>query len=546
MVGKFCAFLTNFTEGCRYTSDVHRILSFFFIFFVLFVAGAQERHNYLAVNGALIDDAGPYYFIQEGDSTNAFVKAAPIARALGLDLTFNSLTKELVFTQNGTTLTVQTTENRNAVSERTPDAFTLRRPGGNPTTISAPKGIIVDGTGYVALTPLVIAIGGESEWHPNERLITVFAEPEEVLPRVTPRNGFTDGVSRIAIDIPAGGKWQFGADEHTLLISISGVNADEQQWTVQDGNVDRYAIRGEQGQVSLVVETAHRLDPSGAGYQIGELPREDGMTVVYVDFAPNLQGQPVTALRNPTSTPQEPAPTTNAEPLPPLEQKQVVVLDFGHGGHDPGARSSWAVEKDVVLSVGLLVRDKLEAAGMHVILTRDDDFFLTLQERSEFATSDRNLFVSIHANSAENASAHGIETWVFGEPLDPSLIERAITENGGGAEGQALTEEARRAAASFAADILREAQLNYSLALAEAVQGSLINQTGAIDRGVRANLLYVIRNARIPAILVEIGFVSNQNEGSKLATRSYQEQIAEGISRGIIEFLTVGGMLSGG
>lgn len=524
---------------------MHRILPLLIIFLTFFVASAQERHNYLAVNGSLVDDAGPYYFIQEGDSTNAFVKAAPIARALGLDLTFNSITKELVFTQNGTTLTVQTTEDRTAVSERVHNAFTLRRPGGNPTTISAPKGIIVNGTGYVALTPLVIAIGGESEWHPNERLITVFAEPEEVLPRVAPRAGFTEGVSRVAIDIPTGATWQFGADDHTLLVSIAGVNADEQQWTVQDGNIERYAIRGEQGQVSLVVETTHVLDPVGFGYKIGEIPRDDG-TTVYVDFAPSITGQPVTALRSPTTAPQEPPATTNAEPLPPLEQKQIVVLDFGHGGHDPGARSQWAVEKDVVLSVGLLVRDKLEAAGMRVILTRDGDYFLTLQERSEFATSDRNLFVSIHANSAENASAHGIETWVFGEPLDPSLIERAITENGGGAEGQALTEEARRAAASFAADILREAQLNYSLALAEAVQGSLINQTGAIDRGVRANLLYVIRNARIPAILVEIGFVSNQGEGTKLATRSYQEQIAEGISRGIIEFLTVGGMLSGG
>lgn len=521
------------------------MLRFVPILLLLFsFAFAQERHNYLAVNGALVNEAGPYYFIAEGDSITAFVRAAPMAEAMGLDLSFNSLTKQLVFSQNGTTLTVNTTQDPSAASERVQDAFTLRRGGRAPTTIAAPKGIIVNGTGYVALTPLVIAFGGESAWHPDERLITVFAEPEDILPLIAPRIGFTDGVSRIAVDIPDGATWQFGADNNQLLISIGGVSADPQQQAVNDGNIERFAVRGEQGQVSIVVETSHALDPIGMGYRVGELPK-DGTTTVYVDFAPELVGNPVTALQSPTQTPRE-APPSNQEALPDLDQRQIVVLDFGHGGHDSGATSQWATEKNVVLAVGLMVRDQLEAAGMRVILTRDDDYFLTLQERSEFATSDRNVFVSIHANSAENRSAHGIETWVFGEPLDPSLIERAIIENGGGSEGRALTAEARRAAESFAADILREAQLNYSFALAEAVQGSLIAHTGAIDRGVRSNLFYVIKNARIPAILVEIGFVSNQDEGTKLATRSYQERIAKGISDGIIQFLGGGGMLPSG
>lgn len=514
------------------------------LLFLLSFAFAQERHNYLAVNGTLVNEAGPYYFIAEGDSITAFVRAAPFAEALGLDLTFNSLTKHLVFSRNGTTVTVATTQDKNAASERVHDAFTLRRGSSSPTTIPAPKGIIVDGTSYVALTPLVIAFGGESAWHPNERLITVFAEPEHILPLITPRVGLTDGVSRIAVDIPNGATWQFGADEHQLLISISGVSADPQQHAINDGNIHRYAVRGDQGQVSIVVETKHQLDPIGVGYRVGELAKDDS-TTVYVDFAPHLLGNPITALRSPTQTPQETAPANQQAALPDLDQRQIVVLDFGHGGHDGGATSQWATEKHVVLSVGLMVRDQLEQAGMRVIVTRDGDYFLTLRERSEFATSDRNVFVSIHANAAENTSAHGIETWVFGEPLDPSLIERAIIENGGGSEGRALTDEARRAAESFAADILREAQLNYSFALAEAVQGALISETGAIDRGVRSNLFYVIKNARIPAILVEIGFVSNRDEGTKLASRSYQERVAKGISDGIIQFLGGGGMLSG-
>ena len=198
----------------------------------------------------------------------------------------------------------------------------------------------------------------------------------------------------------------------------------------------------------------------------------------------------------------------------------------------------------MVLSVALKLKKRLEEAGLEVILTRDTDTFLTLQQRSAFATPERNIFVSIHANSAPSTSASGIETWVFGRPLDPSLIERAIEENGGGVLGEELTEVARQTADEFAADILREAQLNYSLALAEAVQSHLVSATGARDRGVRANLFYVIRTARIPAILVELGFVSNAEEGAKLATDSYQDTLADGLAEGILTFLRGGGILA--
>lgn len=197
-----------------------------------------------------------------------------------------------------------------------------------------------------------------------------------------------------------------------------------------------------------------------------------------------------------------------------------------------------------MLSVALILKRMLEAEGLDVVLTRDHDTFLTLQERSAFATPERNIFVSIHANSAPSTAAAGIETWVFGKPLDPGLIDRAIRENGGGAEGQALTEAARRTADDLAADILREAQLNYSLSLAQSVQQSLVGATGARDRGVRANLFYVIRTARIPAILVEVGFVSNPEEGRKLASDAYQQTLAEGLADGILTFLRGGGVFA--
>jgi N-acetylmuramoyl-L-alanine amidase len=91
---------------------------------------------------------------------------------------------------------------------------------------------------------------------------------------------------------------------------------------------------------------------------------------------------------------------------------------------------------------------------------------------------------------------------------------------------------------------MRESQLNYSLSLANVVQNRLVAATGARDRGVRQNLFYVIRNSRIPAILVELGFVSNAEEGRRLVDPRYQEKLAQALADAIMEFLTNGGSLA--
>jgi len=217
--------------------------------------------------------------------------------------------------------------------------------------------------------------------------------------------------------------------------------------------------------------------------------------------------------------------------------QQVVVLDPGHGGMDPGASSRWVVEKAVVLKVALKVARILRGHHVKVIMTRDNDTFITLAKRSSFETPRRNLFVSIHANAAPDASAHGIETWVFGKPLKSSYIDLAIRENGTGAQGRALTAQARQLAAGLTGQILQQTQLSLSLTLARDVQDQLVAVTGAVDRGVRKNWFYVLRTARIPSILVELGFVSNPVEGRELATASYQQRLADGLAAGILKFL---------
>jgi len=516
---------------------VKRIALPLLLLLALALAGAQQRLNYMAVDGTLLDDAGPYYFIDYGDSSNAYAKAALLAEAMGLRVTYLDSEKALVFTDGVRTARFQATADVADGLVKRDGVVSVSPPVNGASSLASPKAILVEGVSYVAITPLVRAFEGEAGWNAERRVVTIDTATRLGYTIARPRTGLTDGVSRVAVDIPAGATFDVAATGRTLLLTFPGARAEETTLNVADGNVSSLSVTSGASFVSLVVRTAFELSATGQGFRLGEVDKGSTRTI-YVDLAPSLVGAAVTALAQPEPAPAQAPIALAAAP----QQRQIIVIDAGHGGRDPGANASYATEKYVVLSVALKLKTLLEREGIEVILTRSDDTFLSLQERSLFSSSDRNLFISIHANSVSSAGPAGIETWVFGEPLNPSLLERAIRENGGGAEGQALTEEARQAASSLAADILREAQLNYSLTLAETVQRNLVAATGANDRGVRQNLFYVIRHARIPAILVELGFVSNPDEGRKLASDAYQQTLAQALADGVLEFLRGGGL----
>jgi len=229
-----------------------------------------------------------------------------------------------------------------------------------------------------------------------------------------------------------------------------------------------------------------------------------------------------------------------------------VVIDPGHGGIDPGA-TGLVIEEEVVLDVSLRLKDLLEQAGIEVIMTREDDSSLKSSKRADLAaraqqaTIERNLFVSIHANAARNRNAHGVETWVFGKPLNDELLQNAINENGGGKIGVELTQEMQASFSAALMDIVSEEQLRFSKILAQSIQSQMVAKTGAKDRGIKENYFYVIRNAQSPAVLVEIGFVNHPEEGELLATSDYRDKLAEGLYDGILGFFSVGsGNTSGG
>jgi N-acetylmuramoyl-L-alanine amidase len=211
-----------------------------------------------------------------------------------------------------------------------------------------------------------------------------------------------------------------------------------------------------------------------------------------------------------------------------------IVVDPGHGGHDPGAMSpSGTREKDIVLQIGLKLSQKIrEELGIDVVMTRSTDVFIELQERTAIANKvGADLFVSIHANASLNRAANRIATYYLNLAKTEKAAHLAAKENGTTLEKVSVLQ-----AVLF--DLMANYKLNDSAHLADDVQKALYKkaQTGypaLKNLGVKQGPFYVLVGATMPSILVETAFVSNERDEVKLKDPAYQDLTAEGILSGI-------------
>ena len=212
---------------------------------------------------------------------------------------------------------------------------------------------------------------------------------------------------------------------------------------------------------------------------------------------------------------------------------KTIAIDPGHGGKDPGALGDGVIqEKGIVLSISKKLKEILTAKGYNVLMTRETNRFIPLKERTQFATRHKaDLFLSIHANASENPQANGIETYYLDvSSTDKASEQIAARENVN--SGYSIQE-----LESLLKGIIQESKSEDSRRLAEHVQRRLVQTTGAVDRGVKHARFVVLIGTKIPAILIETGFVSNSTERRKLVTTAYQSKIAAAIAEGVDEFL---------
>jgi N-acetylmuramoyl-L-alanine amidase len=226
-------------------------------------------------------------------------------------------------------------------------------------------------------------------------------------------------------------------------------------------------------------------------------------------------------------------PVTPKQKPKPAKIRRIVV-DAGHGGHDPGAIGLTGTrEKDIVLQITTkLARRIREELGIEVVMTRSTDVFLELQERTAMANQvGADLFISVHANAAMNHLANGIETYYLNLAKTEKVAQLAAKENGTTLEKVSLLQ-----AVLF--DLMANYKLNDSAHLADEVQKALFkklsSQYPAVKNlGVKQGPFYVLVGATMPSILVETAFLSHEKDEIRLKDPVYQELAAEGIVAGI-------------
>ena len=249
-----------------------------------------------------------------------------------------------------------------------------------------------------------------------------------------------------------------------------------------------------------------------SGYRVFDLS-DPSRIIVDVDGAAEAGGRPV---------------------VPGRGGKIVVMLDPGHGGKDPGATGPTGLqEKDVVLTIGRMVREKLSRFPEYDIrMTRETDVFIPLEERTAMANqAGAGIFVSLHINASRNRRAEGISTYVLSRATDREALELAARENG-------VTVQKLSEVKFIIDDLSTYGRKKESLKLAKTVNDAIVRNIstrhGPVhDLGLKQAPFYVLVGARMTAVLVETSFISNRSEEFRLRRREYLETIADSVVEAI-------------
>jgi N-acetylmuramoyl-L-alanine amidase len=343
-----------------------------------------------------------------------------------------------------------------------------------------------------------------------------------------PRVGVHEGFTRLVFDLPSAQvDYRMEERENLLTLIFPGLSLPAADMVVNSPEVASVQVVPGKGEVRVLVRTRGPVEVKASRY--GDPER------LVLDIALKKGETPL--------KPQAPDPPKAQAPKPP---RPGVLLDPGPGGIDPGM-VGYVVEKEAVLDVALRLRRLLLREGIEVRLTREKDTHLSpdkrtdLSMRASMADSSRvNLFISIHVNASPTRTARGVEVFYFGRAQDPRVLAQVIRENGGGEVGKRLTEEAKTAAERILYDIVAQANQRFSQRLAETLGRHLSQATGSPYRGSFPGDFFVLRYAKVPAVLVEIGFGDHPVEGRNLVDPDYREKVAQGLLSGVLAFLANG------
>jgi N-acetylmuramoyl-L-alanine amidase len=271
------------------------------------------------------------------------------------------------------------------------------------------------------------------------------------------------------------------------------------------------------------------LGPKASSFRTSDVPGDRGAGRILIEVVAATTEAPAPA----PATPLEPPPLLD---IPPAGGLRTVVIDAGHGGAEEGAKGpDGALEKDITLSVARRLKSALEARlGLRVILTRDRDEAVGLDERAAVANNNKaDLFLSLHANASVRPSAAGAE--VFYLSLDDYGDEAQRVAQG---EGEALPVfgGGSREIEVILWEMAQARYIEQSASLARTVEGSLRGRVPMSPRAIQQAPFRVLVGANMPAVLIEMGFITNPEQEKQLASDAFQNNIVQGLVDSVIAF----------
>lgn len=322
------------------------------------------------------------------------------------------------------------------------------------------------------------------------------------------------GISKVVLTLSAPAEYSIVKEPAAYLVRFrSPLRAPFGEQGYEDPHIARVTFTGSDLRIHLTGP-----DVVGDAYQLNDPPR------IVLDFRKGAAPAPGTPLPLPVQKPQE---------LPGI---RTIVIDPGHGGREVGAVGpNGLMEKDVTLAISRRLASALAAKlGARVILTRDDDSVVSLDQRTALANQYKaDLFLSVHMNAAVVQDAKGSETYFLSLEASDELAQKAA-ENENAAAGSNPTADLNL----ILWDLAQQAYLGESSRFASAIQEELNAATSVANRGVKQAPFKVLVGATMPAALVEVGFISNPEEEAKLQSDEFQTLMVDALTRAVERYKT--------
>jgi N-acetylmuramoyl-L-alanine amidase len=452
--------------------------------------------------GTLRTSAGDSPFTYVLQSGHTYVSAADVATGLGGTLTPDANGYKLTL---GNTIAAFATDSRFGVVRD--DLIEMPVPP-----------IVIEGKPYIPWQFFQGFLGKslsmDVTWDPAAKLLAVRPMQRDAI-AVQPSVVNIDGITKLVLALSGPAEYSIVKEPQAYTIRFrSPLRPPFAEQTYEDPHVAKLGFAGSDLRIQLTAP-----DVVADAYQLENPPR------IVLDLRKGVPGQ--------TQTPGAlPAPKTPQE-LPGI---RTIVLDPGHGGKEVGAVGTGGLmEKDLTLAICRRLADSLAAkTGARVVLTRDDDTLVSLDQRTAIANQYKaDLFLSVHLNAAVVKDAKGSETYFLSLEASDELARRA-----------AETENASATAAPaddlklILWDLAQQAYLDESSRFAQAIQEEMNSATGVSNRGVKQAPFKVLVGATMPAALVEVGFITNAEEEKKLQTSEFQTLMVDAITRAVQRYKT--------